>query len=791
MACTLTVPFWPTSYDNLHWSRDNRLAVLGGEHILILTPRLKEPTPGRLWWDTENLIRINAFTTAEIPRAAVLSDLNTSIGEELSVFQVHAAAWSPSGLAKHGDCGLAVLTTNHVLSIWSTETKGKETPAWTRTVVINHAVRRFYEDQAADRQEGNEDARDRYERLQVQQRVRAFEWLPPIYSDLERSHPALFTGSQSLVVATEGGHLLLVHVSSPHNDRLSGEQSWSAVVIDCLAVVHAASLLEANGEQLPDIATAMPKPHPSIYIGADHVAAGDWQQDKNSEMHCLALVFVFQGKLFSTMLRHDVNGVPSFAPPSAVRWHVREHADMTGPLQITPGTDAGCLTAFANDLVLHGQLAFDTKDQNVVLDAQSHHLDERWDDVSGSLITSNPTGGSCLHIISHLSTSTAPTHALRLPLSSEDGNVESAWHFALATSKAAYGATYDLGENVQERTWGIASAPIGGYLATCASMHPNDVVAYVINAEQTSVLNITLEPDIRVHPSELQPGTLGAFTGLPSGTVLFFLMRYLERKAEEDTDAEHDHYSLAKTVRGLLSAENYADEIDLNNASDTLEMLLGRLKIYIFANAEVRHAQAIRICDLAGGASVLRAECMVTIIRHIAGALLAIQHTLIELNALSMNVKRIYDVALSKLDSNFKLGSFESSARDWSEECKICHQSIAFESFKWARCQQGHQFGRCALSLLAIQEPGTTKQCGVCNLQYLDETAVAEFMPASQDLQMVDVPEGEVSRSTPANDMWVEISRGGDATARSTTTLARLLFAACDVCIYCGGRFKD
>lgn len=48
----------------------------------------------------------------------------------------------------------------------------------------------------------------------------------------------------------------------------------------------------------------------------------------------------------------------------------------------------------------------------------------------------------------------------------------------------------------------------------------------------------------------------------------------------------------------------------------------------------------------------------------------------------------------------------ETSADKHVEECEICDDSIGFESFAWARCSQGHEFGEftwgtCSYFLLA------------------------------------------------------------------------------------------
>ncbi|KAF2211295.1 hypothetical protein CERZMDRAFT_98606 [Cercospora zeae-maydis SCOH1-5] len=791
MACTVTVPFWPVSYDNLQWSKDNQIAVLGGEHVLIVTPRLKEPTPGRLWWDTENLIRINAFMMAECPRAPALTDRHLSIGEELSIFQAQAAAWSPSGLTKFRGSALAVQTSNHVLSLWAREAEAKEKTTWKRILVMNWAVRKFYQNLNASAPDAGLDERELEERLQIQQRIHSFTWVQPAYNTLERPHPDLFPGEQYLVVSTEGGHLLLVRIFSPSTRQLSGEGSWEALVVGNLAVKHATNLLGNENSDAMYPGSLFSQTSDNDYIAARAVAVGEWQTGESDGELVAALLFIAKGKLFSTVLVHDANGSASFGPSDSLQRLLHARSDLVGPLKITPGTDAGSAVLFGLDTVFQGQLVLDKVARSIGAEFQMHHLDDRWDDVTAAAITSSADGDPRLHIISHLSSLTSPTHALKLPLAPEDSATEQpAWYQALETSKSAFGATYDLGDHVQERSWGIACAPLGECTAVCASLHPNDVVAYIINAEQASLLNITFESEMSANPFELNPGVLGIFDGLPTSTVLFFLKRHLERKVESDSSEDISTESFVSDIQDLLSPKFITRIAQDSQHGDSLEALLSRARIRIFADQEVRRAHAQRVCDLAAQSDALRPDCIVIIFRKIAEVLFSLSHEHLDVDAISLSVRRLYDMALSKLDTNYRLGDTEPSARDWNEQCKICQHPIAFENFKWARCQQGHQFTRCALSLLAIQEPGITKHCGVCDLQYFDEGIAPDFQSDHQDIEMADVLQGEVPSTSPANDGWVKISQSGGATARAKATLARLLFAACDVCIFCGGKFE-
>jgi hypothetical protein len=116
----------------------------------------------------------------------------------------------------------------------------------------------------------------------------------------------------------------------------------------------------------------------------------------------------------------------------------------------------------------------------------------------------------------------------------------------------------------------------------------------------------------------------------------------------------------------------------------------------------------------------------------------------------------------TKNDSSANAGSSEqgpdSTADAVTDLCDFCSAPIPFTDLMSGTCANGHEFPRCGISLLAIQAPGITKYCGICSTPYLNE----EFVRAQE------IREGEVE---PAY------------------TIARMLFQACDVCIFCGGKF--
>ncbi|EME80843.1 uncharacterized protein MYCFIDRAFT_197731 [Pseudocercospora fijiensis CIRAD86] len=690
MACSITLPFWPSALDCIDWSLDNHMAVVAGENVSILIPRLHASHAP--FWDAI-LVQVNAFTLAELPLFEPLSDQAFSIGEEVALRQVQAAKWSPPGLARFGRCALAVLTSNHVLSLWSPSGKVHLPTNWKRNVIINHAVRAYYKQHLRGQADDSEQA-------QVQQRIVAFAWSPALHSGSERHNEHLFHGSHFLAVATEANHILLLHISSPECDSLGRKLECQMLVTDNISVAHRVS----------------------------HIAWSSWQPDESGGKNTSTLSYIAGGKLFSAKIR-----AISAQAVRAVSGEKQVHdlSNAAGPLLL----QRGAMLAFGPDIVYHV-----TPDQ----DQMSHHLDDRWDPIAGAAITDD-----ALHIASQMSTTTTATASLRVSKDEKElqPHENPQWKDAILEYKSSYGAQHDLASKVQERTWGMASSPLGGFIATCASMHPADTIAYVISSDQVTLLSITSE--------SIRKTVLGDVTSMD---VLSFYMRHCQCQTPP---------KVQPTTQDPASHTNVDD-------------LLRSLRTMIYST-ELRQMQMNTTMALIDGGSCSSPDSIKFVTDHITKLFLSFPAVGLQIDRLSLDICNLYDLALSKVDAKHALGDLIASAKTWSERCTICHESIPFESFKWARCAKEHQFARCALSLLSIQGPGSTKHCGICGLQYLDETKSLSLQPKKQ---MAAVPVAAVpgaDQSTiPANSTWVKISRSGSTTARTTTTLAQLLFAACD-----------
>ena len=781
MASRITLPFWPTSLDCLDWSSDNIIAVGGGEQIGILTPRLHGTGPNGTHWNS-TVFKANAFTLAEVPLLQPLTFENFSPGEELSLRHVHALEWSPPGLGRFRHCVLAVLSTNHILSIWECDGKANISTNWKRKVLINHALIAHYAN--VDGATG-ETEQQFSERKQVSQRVRAFAW-SPIAADSSRDGRHA-TSAHLLAVSTEAGDLVILRVRSPYDLLAVDSTEWH------VEVMRSFKLDELVAEAQPEMSK---EPHMDNFFKtdhsiADHIAWGPWQTAEDTTV-CATLAFVARRKLYTFQIQTEFGHAPSqinVRRQTHVKRAILARNDLTGPLKFIPKTNL--LAVFAADAVFCVDKSSLLEDSSLIT---SHHLDNRWDEVSGVAFTSNSAQLPDIHIVSHLSSSIAVTTVLSTPLNDSRMSTPPNWQAAITQSKETFSSQHGLDGHVQERTWGVASSPLGDYVAPAITLLPSDSIAHVIPSDRHTIVNITqevpFENDHILHTS-------GGTNHIASEVILSRLQRYLEQRSES-IELDDLVQMLSQNIDPVLAAGDLNTKSSLSPNSDTYS-IARHLRAQVLDRPDMDKERNVTLARLALGLNSGGARISPQIIQRLISEVTKLDSHLYVGGELSERIRQTYNILHSKLNSSPQPIEARSNKNSTSETCRICKEPISLESVKWARCASGHQFSRCALTFLAIQEPGFSKHCGVCGVQLLNEWKVPALMPITRDsdVEMMDVTtesdggidDGDDRANEAQDEDWVQISHGKSSSSELPASLARVLFAAFDTCIYCGGKF--
>ncbi len=173
--------------------------------------------------------RINLFTEQEWPSRPPVAFRHFSVGEELSESTIVALGWSNPGLAKHRRCALAVLTSNHVLSIWAAESRVSVAAEWKRVLIVNKELKRASVNNFAP------SSRQATHSNLLQQRIRSFAWSPLFQPRSLQGSPYVDAridwGEALLAVSNSQKEILLLHVQSPHNDLQKDKPEWTASVV--------------------------------------------------------------------------------------------------------------------------------------------------------------------------------------------------------------------------------------------------------------------------------------------------------------------------------------------------------------------------------------------------------------------------------------------------------------------------------------------------------------------------------------------------------------------------------
>lgn len=313
-----TINSWPSCLNNACWSKDNIIAV-GGEDVVVLlvclhfalprnnhahtfqVPKYKRQKAEDASWDQITL-RTSQFTDDEYPLQLPLTWKSFSIGEEQSEACVTALDWSPPGLAKHRRCVLAVLTSNHALSLWECTGRLEDSADWKRVLVINHALWAYNE--VNDRPVVGETSQEKSERHKLKQRIRTFSWSQSLPSNATTPPGACDTIDQPfLAVSTESGDVYFLKLKSPH-DTLSPEiMEWSAVVTQTF-------FLDASSAK-----TSLTACLPPTSVGArpfiDQLAWSPWSRDAKGTLSSV-IAFTAQEALQCKIVRAHVGPGDTF-----------------------------------------------------------------------------------------------------------------------------------------------------------------------------------------------------------------------------------------------------------------------------------------------------------------------------------------------------------------------------------------------------------------------------------------------------------------------------------------------
>jgi hypothetical protein len=793
------------------------------------------------------------FTNDELPTKEPASLTNYSIGEEISASAPIAIAWSLPGLAKHRRCALAALTANLILSIWSSDSKQHEGASWDRRLILNNTLATYFSVNTTNDQ-SHVDFNPR-ERMRLRSRIRAFTWAPalPNSQPFSTLGSRLSYGPNILAVCNDDNQIAFVVVESPTSTQ-RGESSWNAEVLTHVSLAYQAESKFSAPSFLGDMMKH--QRHVSHVSWSPWISQCDW--------HCSIIVYATNGDLRARVVTYKNNSLS--LGDEVVYPHIE--ARYNGLIKWCPIADSDNLTLAlftASGLVCLTLSAHDAS----IIEQASHNLDGRWDQVSGAVwdVANRPV--TRLHFSSLLSTIQNPTALLEVSPDTLAPQAYPSWRDQIENSAVLFSAKNDLKGNTKMKVWGLATSPLGDFIATCHSVHPSDMIEYGSPNDRRGTVAVS---GLR-HYREMRHSFPAQ--DVSAEGVLFTLKKLVENTVEDSEQMPDFVEEIAEKLLVAYGPINVPDNqngtsllLSVEKEPDLLKILTQDLKLAVFfdphtlrdrytilvshaynknsANNLQRTLIAYRLAVGLQNISVSLSKSLFSVdihthhqrmralVQKIIEPEISLAGTVHDLSP-GLGCAGTDVVALTHSHpANSTTDGLESGIADAIiDTCDFCSAPIPFTDLATASCTNGHQFPRCGLSFLAIQAPGITKYCGICSTPFLNEEFVAvqevdkhpscvgeqnqnkevdvlghdtmAFLEANGERSSQGDGKGYASeRGQPISDQENQFHSARQSQSvvgvcedlasegekrHMPVTLAKVLFLACDVCIYCGGKF--
>lgn len=769
---------------------------------------------------------------------------NYSIGEEISASAPIALSWSPPGLAKHRRSALAALTANLVLSIWSSDGQPKDESSWRRNLIINNALADYFLVNAPEDPSHVEESTG--ERVRLRSRVRAFAWAPAFSnSDAYAMGTSLSYGPHLVVVCNDDNQLVLVLIESPAS-TFGAVDDWNAQVLAHVTLTQCPQTEVTEPKVLDDLVkqqrhlshvawspwNAHGESQLSVIVYATnedvrarvvnyyrgHFTFGDEVVYSDMKMRYSGLMklspIVERGNLLTLALFTDTNLV--YLKVSMQNAHIVERRthDLDG--RWDPISGAVWDLAQPQKPRLHFSSLISTiHNSTAVLEISAEGLQvlgaPSWrDQVENSAVlfsAKNDLRGNSKVKVWGLAAS---------PL----GDFIATCTSVHPSDMIEYGSPND-------RRGTIAVSALRQYQQSHSSLPMWDISAEGLLFSLKKLAENTVEksdhiPAFIEHMIERLAQEYGAmsttydtdstphYSTQSDTTAIGVLVRKWKRLAFFEPHSLRDRYTIIVSY-----ACNYEGSNDLPRTLIAYRLAMASQSMWTTCmqsdfSAEImaHHRQMIRLIKALIDPTVKE------------GAPYAHNPEITEKASLA------HTSLQGKIEESYKIPMDVTDCA--TDICDFCTAPIPFTNLTSATCLNGHQFPRCGLSFLAIQAPGITKYCGICSTPYLNQNFVAAQEDNGQTsmavdnsrLSIKDIPSDTLRGPNNDEDVLTgdannlqssEVSddaqkrndgnlesfdspqdteeQGASEQKTSPVALAKLLFLACDVCIYCGGKF--
>ncbi|KAK7187472.1 hypothetical protein DPSP01_002588 [Paraphaeosphaeria sporulosa] len=748
MADTTTIACWPACVDAIEWSHDGIIALASEEQVELLFPHTKSNDTEHDFSSWHHIpLAVSWFTTTELPEKEAGPVSTYSIGEEVSTSAPVSITWSPPGIAKHRRCALGVLTSSLILSIWASEGKIDDELSWRRKLIINDALVLYFSSNLNEVESTL--VHESVEKMRLRARIRSFAWAPSMPS----LGPAAIIGTRTtwaqpfLAVANDDNQIAIVAIDTPAT-TLGAEEEWSGEVLSHFSITPDSENVFESANTFDEI--MQQQRHISQLAWSPWTMQGEWFHSvlvyaTNDDVR--ARVVTYSGETIGIGNDEVVYPDIKLRHAGPMKWSSKTENRDTVTLALFTLTNVVVLKISASNANAFART--------------EHDLDGRWDEMSAAVwdhTTEDPT----IHFASLQATLSYTTRlqCTKDSLATIPGHPH--WREQLWDAQALFSAQHELAGNVRSKVWGLSTSPLGDFIAACSTIHPSDMIEYGPPNDRRTSITISGLRDYDKDAKLEVPAQNCSAEGL-----VFTLRKWAERTGDGNESSPSTISQVAAQL-SVLHPESSSSQMNGEPTSEVpmndIRALMTHIKHTLLSPTTINKRLQILVSQtLAPSLSTLLPRTLIayslaTFVSVLPQSLTRATRFSAEIAQHHRRIVALVDTIMAEGDEDYPR-EVVSTPMQPCDTCDFCSASIPLEDLDTARCTNGHEFSRCGISFVAIQRPRISKACALCRTPYLSE----EFVGAQEEDELGRV-EGEVS-------------------------LARALFLACDVCIYCGGKF--
>lgn len=224
-------------------------------------------------------------------------------------------------------------------------------------------------------------------------------------------------------------------------------------------------------------------------------------------------------------------------------------------------------------------------------------------------------------------------------------------------------------------------------IATFTTVHPSSQPEYLIQSDYRTALSLT-SIDSKPNPAKFVAKVLQE--NLSSETVAFSVKFWLKHSAgSPDRRKSIIHEMLTELDVAISQLEH--EVVSTGEPTASLNALLYQSKLL----KAHRMKRLISLFDTSLDATASSGLDM-AIVTKLITTLLRLPRATWKRSIISRYILLEYKKAIPLLPTGivYEAGALDLGEADMKEQCEICEAEIPLEAFTWARCVEGHEFGK-------------------------------------------------------------------------------------------------